>query len=289
LAATTWNANYQIDTDAHFRALFSPLSTALAAAGWTLVTSVFATGTNWTDVTAPAADATARVTEIWAMGDATQATVPLYMKIEYGRNSTTNPALQVSWGTGASSTTILGSFGTGMAWATSGSPVTNGVDHYMSATSSRAVMAFNVHGTGAGASGVSLGFSVERRKKADGTDDTTGFLFTWWSSSSIHATLGATGTVGGTALTQIPVAYSGSSAGNLTFGGDVCIAPVLHCLGPSDVGMNMVGFPTGSWSAGQTFSATVFTVTVTYLALAVNPIPTEPANQSLMRLAIRYD
>lgn len=289
MAATTWSANYQIDTDAHFRALFSPISTALAANGWTLVTSVFASGTDWTTVTAPAADATARVTEIWAMGDSLQSTVPLYMKIEYGRNGTTNPALQVTWGTGASSTTILGSFGTGFVWATSGSPVTNAVDHYMSSTSSRAVVAFNVHGTGSGASGVSLGFSVERRKKADGTDDNTGFLFTWWAAAGIHATLGATGTVGGSAQTIIPVAYAGQSGGNLTFGGDVCIAPVLHCLGPSDIGMNLVGFPTGSWSAGQTFSATVFTVAVTYLALAINPIPSEPASQTLMRLAIRYD
>jgi hypothetical protein len=288
MATTTWASTFEISTDAKFRALFSPIHTAMVAWGWTLTNSVFATGTDWTDVSAPSADSTAAVTEIYAMGDALQSTAPCYLKIEYGRTNTTKPAIKITLGTGYTApSTITNPLYTDAAFNPGGTANANTVNHFGSGASGRACFAFAVTGTGTG-TGAYCGFSVERRVNSSGAAVDTGFLVAVWATNSVY-------TMGSTQITSKTVQYlfaphAGYNAADLIFDGNTCIAPILYCMGPSEVGLGVVGVPRSAYSAGATLTTSLFGVSLTYLSLyPAAPSLSETLSRSNMQLAIRYD
>lgn len=100
MAATTivHSVGVNLTTDALFRAWGSPISAAIATAGWTQTAD---TGqVNWTTVTVPTAGTTpAAIYEVWRLADALQATDPVFLKIMYGRSASSGPYLRVIAGT----------------------------------------------------------------------------------------------------------------------------------------------------------------------------------------------
>ncbi|WP_257311098.1 hypothetical protein [Geothrix fuzhouensis] len=97
MAASSANLSSLITTDALFRSLFSPLSDALTAAGWSKVWN----NIDWATVVKPTTPGTVAGSEVWAMQDSLQATAPLFLKVDYGTGTgATYPSLWVTVATG---------------------------------------------------------------------------------------------------------------------------------------------------------------------------------------------
>jgi hypothetical protein len=78
-------ATFDCTTDAAFRAMGVAVNASLAAAGLTQTSD---TGQiNWTTVTAPVAGNTDAGYEVWRFSDTLHSTVPIFLKIYYGRGS----------------------------------------------------------------------------------------------------------------------------------------------------------------------------------------------------------
>jgi len=295
MATATTSFTLSVASDAVFRAWGSWISSLFGTFGWTAEYSLFATGTNWTDVTTPAADSTARVTEIWKMADSLQASAPLFLKIEYGRVATTAPAFRLSIGTGHSGSGTL----TGVLWDTGAgyrgtAQNLNTVTNFASGDTNRIWFSLGVTGTGTSAT-LMLGLSVERRKNSDGTDAATGFLLALWSSSPTGSFRVAQGTTASGSPTTTPVtgsltaAYSAvSGSQSLTYDGHSAVAPVLYHLGPSEIGLALCAGTSGVTSPGATFVADVFGASHTFLQLQ-GPSPVEPLSQTMTLLAGQYE
>lgn len=267
--ATVWSNS----SDANFRAWGSWLSAQLAAMGWTLVGSVFATGTDWTDVTAPASANTARVTELWRMNDALQASAPLYMLLDYGEGSVADtPGYRIRLGTGGSApTTLTGQFyDTTATFIAASATNANSMTHYISGTSSRFSVAFCVSGT-SWANSNPLGFAIERRKDADGVEVGTGWLVTFWGGTTTRRSGGfkqdgSNAIMGVNTIIGFPVITATEAA--LTFDAKIAVTPqIFALLGPMEIGINLVCLPQGHLGPGATFTADVYGATHTFITL----------------------
>ena len=262
-----------VATDANFRALGVWISDGFAAFGWTLQGSVFATGTNWTDVTTPAANNTARVTEVWAMADSLQATAPLYLRIEYGRSAANVFGLRITCATGwTSGVTLAGTtlVDTGATYFGGNTANANSMTHRASGDTNRINFGLAIAGT-SWASGDTLFFSYERRIDGSGTPVGTGFLLVRNSTTTIavNASLqNAAGPTGSTTFTSVTAGHAGPySAANLQFDSKIAIMPLMWCLGPIQAGLGGVLFPVGAYANNAEFSVTMFGAAHNYASM----------------------
>jgi hypothetical protein len=260
---TIWNNA----SDANFRAWGSWFSGCFSAFGWTLVYQAFATGTNWTDVTAPAAVNTARVTEVWAMADAAQATAPCYVKIEYGAfTAATTPGIRFSVGTGHAGSGALSGvlYDTGTTYNGGSVSNANSMTHYSSGDTGRIWIAMSVHGT-SWANTNDMVISVERRRDATGAVQTTGFLITRKGGSTLSsiATLAASAHPNTLSSWNFPICDN--TAAGINFDSKVGIFPLLYAMGPSEMGLHIVAASNTSYTAGSQFSCTVLGSARNYL------------------------
>lgn len=95
---------------ATFRAYGLAISNAIAAAGW--VKTADTGQIDWATVANPGTNTVAGY-EIWRMADSLQATRPVFMKVEYGRNQQGGPGIWLTVGTatdGAGTLSASGSF-----------------------------------------------------------------------------------------------------------------------------------------------------------------------------------
>lgn len=282
--ATVWSNA----TDAGFRAWGSWLSAQLAAMGWVLVGSSFATGTNWTDVTAPAAGNTARVTELWRMADAHQATAPLFMLLDYGETGVADtPALRIRLGTGGTGVALSGQFfDTTATFFGAGALNSNTMTHYASGDTGRFCVAFAITGTGLTTAN-HLGFSIERRKNAAGADLATGFLFSTWNTST-RRTVGMLAAAAHTSFSAIMAPCMLSNTTDPLFDGKEQYAPVLYCLGPVEQGLALGAVQDTVHAVATTFQVTSLGALHTYLCLGILNL-TGLSSGGSFELAMRYE
>jgi hypothetical protein len=93
-------------TDAQFRAWGSAIGVKFAAMG--LVQTGDTGQINWTTVLAPTIASTVQGYEVWRFNDALQATVPVFLKFEYGSGAgAANPSIFISLGSGSNGTGSL--------------------------------------------------------------------------------------------------------------------------------------------------------------------------------------
>src|SRR5260221_233749 len=94
------------NTDTDFRNWIIGVHNALAAVG---LTNTADTGQiNTVTVTKPVATQTAAGFEIWRFSDALQATVPIFIKVEYGVAGVLRPAMWITVGTTTNGAGTLG-------------------------------------------------------------------------------------------------------------------------------------------------------------------------------------
>jgi hypothetical protein len=163
-----------VSTDALMRAFAQWIDALITSGGWT-----YSGDSGQADLTTLVAQSNSNTFQsagykIYAMGDAIQATKPVYMKVEYGRQTyngnTAGPALAITIGTGTNgSGTITGTLLHGFSIFMNSA---NGVGYTCqgSAGAARLVFALFVN------SNFPLYFGIERRKNSDLSDADTGIV-----------------------------------------------------------------------------------------------------------------
>lgn len=178
------------DTDANFRAWVQFISDNLQTAGFikTADTGQVDTAT----VTRPLAVSTYQGYEIRRMDDALQASVPVFIKIEYGslNNAATNPAIRLTIGTGSNgSGTITGSIFSATVFCGGNNTSAASVTAKFSGDDDRFVIALN-YTTSVANPGVFI-LALERSKGPDFLNNSTGvYLVTAGGSSGYAAAAG---------------------------------------------------------------------------------------------------
>lgn len=268
MATRTTTFPLDASTDANFRAFGSWISASFAAFGWTLEYQNFVTGSDWTSVTKPASANTTRVTEVWAMADSLQATAPYYLKLEYGMNSTTNPAVKITLATGhVGSGTMSGVLVDTSSTFMFATQNTNTMTHYASGDTNRIQFMIGVSGTSWVANNMWI-VNVERRKDGSGNDTATGYLFNSWGSGNGRHNAGLAGSAHPTVVTGTVrcAAYAPSSSTDQIFDSKIQISPVLHVLGPMEMGLGLAAAPQSVYTTGGTFTCTILGTSHTYVA-----------------------
>lgn len=125
---TTASGNYVCDnsTLANFKSWAQAISGAFSTLGWTQTSD---TGqVNWGSISS--VPSSAYVYEVWKAADALAASMPIYVKIEYGVSSTT-PQIRVTVGTGSNgSGTINGQVISSAPWQVTNGPSNGGSTTY---------------------------------------------------------------------------------------------------------------------------------------------------------------
>jgi len=179
MTTRTFSSSPSNSNDTNFRAWGKGLSDSLVALGWVQTSD---TGqVNWITVTAPTLTNTAQGYEVWRMNDTLQATVPVFIKIEYGSGASAGvPSLWLTIGTGSNGTGSITGILLDRTQITSSATTATAYTCYISATTAR-LMAFM---WGNGSLSYSLAFSIERTHDASGADDSAGLMVLWTSTSS---------------------------------------------------------------------------------------------------------
>ena len=244
MAASTSTLAFNYDTDARFRAFWSPLSAALAAAGWSKVWD----NINWGTVAKPVLTNTSAGGEVWAMGDSLQGTAPKFLKLEYGTSSSvTSPGLWIT---------------TGTAHDGAGNLSGNGLSRYlMNITAQTASYECRYSGDSSlfccmyGQTGPSstpqFGFSVERSHNSSGTDTVDGCLVLVYEINAAYSHYAPTAGIN-------PSEYAAWNA-------------ALPPTGTGALGADSYLFPVRSWAPGETCASLCFFVYSAADLTASNP------------------
>jgi len=211
-------------TDALFRLWGGAYNTKLAYFGW--VNTADTGQINWTTVLAPTVINTVQGYEIWRMADALQATVPVFMKIEYGAGSiASSPAIWITIGSGSNGTGGLTGVTTVRQRFGFGTTVT-ALNWYWSGDTNRFMVA--VFGA---SRALSFMVSIERTVDSGGVLTGEGVLLigqdtSTWNQVAWNAITGAY-TVWETSLGALPP----STAPFGVFGTQIAIYPIYHNKG----------------------------------------------------------
>lgn len=241
----TWTSVWNPSTDAQFRAVLSPVSAALLASGWTLAY----TNINWSTVLKPTTANTVAGKEIWAMGDALQATAPKFLQIEYGTGvDATTVRLMLGTGTGQSAGTLTGQV-TGPYYISPGS-FPGSFTHRWCGSNNFFILMFCVD---AGNNNYQGGFSIERDHATTGADTGNGLLLLYYYYTSAGSAYIPTSGL-------IPNAMSHWNS----------TAPPS---GTGAVGANIYLFPVRAWAFSETCASLCFFNHFTADLTANNPTP----------------
>lgn len=173
-----WN-----DTDADCRAWAQHIHNTLSNAGW--VQTADTGQINLSTFTQPTIANEKRGYEIWRMNDALQATVPVFMRIDYGSSGSANSiGIWMTFGTGSNGS---GTITTPCYLPPTSAPIAGTVsagatekgDCYGAGTPSWFACSLFVSTSGSRI----LGFGVERTHDEYGSDTTEGLLFGWGTTS----------------------------------------------------------------------------------------------------------
>lgn len=251
-----------ITTDALFRAWGSVYGIRFALMG--LIQTSDTGQINWTTVAFPAGANASQGYEIWRFNDALQATVPIFLKIEYGSGAVAaDGAIWVTLGSGSNGAGTLNGVLSLRQRITCTASVT-AVSHYWSGDTNR----FTIAVSNAAASSMFIG--VER------TIDTSGNVT---SEGALLIAKSGTGAWGQVAWNQITGPYTATWETSLgamgagtapfgTFGTQIAIYPVFHNKGIFLVpGLNVFVYESTLIATGSTISFSRYGSTHTYMPL----------------------
>jgi hypothetical protein len=214
--------------DADFRAWGSGIAAQLAAIG--LVQTANTGQINWTTVTKPGAGFTSAGYEIWRFNDALQATLPVFLKVDYCVGSAvTNPSMVLTVGTGTNGAgTITGQVGYGhQPYGTSAKTAGATLPSYCSGSSSRLSLCTNLDASNGAFAMLHL---VERTKTAAGVDTANGIVcFSQGATSGGEfQVIPAAGSVPAIGNRNMAVSLAGATS---SVGPNVALSPTIAPLG----------------------------------------------------------
>jgi hypothetical protein len=241
-----------------------------AAATFTVVNAgsvqASVTGTGTTTALA-AVPSSAYVYEVWSANDSQAATLPIFLKMEYG-NATTTVGIRVTVGTSSNGTgTITGSVSFNAQILTNGAGTfaTQGVTAYPCYFSGDAGEFRMLMWVTNATAGVTTMFGIERSKDATGVKTAEYFTALNLNSASLtyskqSTTVATAGVVGVESSILAVPCQTTASGGSAFFNGTVAAFPIFPALGK--VGNPMLGFM--ACTAGDVGDNTSVTVTSMY-------------------------
>lgn len=280
--------------DARFRAWGSAISAALAAMG--LVKTADTGQIDWASVARPAGSNAVAGFEIWRFNDGLQATLPVFIKLEYGTGATnTGCSWWVTVGMATDGAGALTGAITTRQQTSMGTAITEGQIGltYISGANSR-IVAAGFLGAASSSTLTAMIFGVERTKDNSGADTAEGILtFTGYTGSGgtwrqqVLFPAGA----GGQEVTLgiiMPVTGTGAS------GTQVAVYPQFFTKGVFlNPGMNLFGYVNPNLSALTPTAMTVYGQAHTFLPLGTQCFQslarTGPAGASGAAPLIRWE
>ena len=257
-----------MSTDTHFRDNSSFIHDLLIAGGWTQTAD---TGQiNFATVNKPGAGNTKAGYAIYEMADALQATVPLFLKINFGTGGTAATfgiwiTLSTSTdGTGTPNGTVYvnnDSVSTPTCGSSASAPTGTVVSRGSADTSRVVCEMFDHDGTAA----ICLRFAIERSKSTIGADTGDGFIFMWSTSSSWNRqqNIPVSGGVPPTAENGIQMILSSNTPS--AFGLNVGVGIPIPLLGfAQQPGIQLIGAKSGDFAAGTTLTFTLYGTSRTF-------------------------
>lgn len=272
-------------TDALFRLWGANIKAQLAAAGW--VNTADTGQINWTTVLAPTLANTVQGYEIWRMADALQATVPIFLKLEYGSGSAAgNPAVWVVLGSGSTGAGAL----TGVLSTrqqVTGTLTATPCNWYISGDTNRFGFAL------ASSAGNSFLLSIERTVDVSGVVTGEGALLivknlNSWSQVAWNQITGPY-----TATWELTIGALGPAVAPAgVWGTQLAVYPIYHNKGVFlNPGLNCLAYIDATIGAFSTISFSIYGGTHTYMTLGgtgfANPFRANPISTGAMM--IRYE
>lgn len=291
MTAITTSAPVSMASDASFRAWATVWHNALSALGW--VQTADTGQINLATVTKPATANTVAGYEIWRMNDSLQATVPVFIKIEYGiGNATTYAGLWFSLGFSTDGAGNINS--TNMFTRQQGYCTLNSATNYDWKFSGAA----NRLGAWQAATATNgyIYIFVERTHNNDGTDNGTGVMVIFGSQSAYNYSQIVTASGMLPAQTRytgclgcVSTGTTASSSASNQYDTNLYLAPMRLCgMGESNPFLGIAGYyttdlTTGNLTTTQNWDGSSATFYPTGLS------PTYMFVLSSMNVAMRFD
>lgn len=274
MAAFTTTITPTNSTDANFRAWGLAISTKLAEFG--LVQTADTGQIDWTTVLAPTATNTVMGYEIWRFDDALQATVPVFLKLEYGSGSSTNnPSIHVTIGSGSDGAGTLSGITT-VRRQFQFTATASAISAFWSGDTNRFI--FIIQGASVGAS---IMLSVERTLDSSGVVTNEAVLLTAWSSS-LYSQVAWNCVTGPYSAFEATLGAIGPSVAPFgTTGIQTAVYPVFHSKGVFlNYGMNLFGYIGATIGSSSVITFTVYGASHSFMPVGVGAI-----NASLQRVS----
>lgn len=292
----TLSGNYPSDnsTLANFKLWAQAISSAFSTFGW--VQTADTGQVNWSTISAVPSNTF--VYEIWKSNDSLSSSLPIYVRINYGWNST-SPQIQVVVGTSSNGSGTI----TGQCTNSGGLTTITGINNNQGSTTYPCYFSGNagnfrmwMWGTTNASPATGCLFVIERSKSTAGADTADYFTVVWLNQNnygscrqqSINST--TVGTIDGGFITPLPTNVSGDTF----FGfGTVAAMPVFPMVGKC--GNPMIGLMTAAGNdAGPNAIITVSSMygsTHTYLVCASisNSVGTRNYNGTNVVALMQYE
>lgn len=292
MAVTTDN-NIPIyfNTDADFRTYCQKVAALFVAAG--LVNTADTGQINNTTVLKPSAASTFQGYEIYRMNDASQATSPIFIKVEYGSGSTsaTRPALRWQVGTGTNGAgTLTGITTTLTVTAQSSTSTASSVrSGYAVSFTGGAIVLVGYDTT---SNAYLHGIAIDRFRDGTGAPTTEGTIVTKIGATSSSFTIFEQvihhdGGIARTARAAIGALLSPGTASEAT---DIGVFPQIPFVGQArNPGLALVSHVFSDIAVGTTFTVTRYTTPRTYRSMLAAASTAAGLGNASAAFAILYD
>ena len=246
-------------TDAEFRTWVGAIRTAITGLG--LIRTTDTGQIDIATVARPTVINTAMGYDIYRFADTLQATLPVFIKVEFGSGATaTHPALWITVGTGTDGAgTLTGQVSTRQQIRADGVGSTQ--THRFSGDTNRIVAMLTAGSWGSN----HLGFGVERSKDAAGDDTADGIIVQMTNYAGNHACyqqfIPATGSIGILESGPMcPVLRRADAADTASDGTDIGVfaATVLSRKGVESPGRNFFGYFNADLAAENAVAVSVY-------------------------------
>jgi hypothetical protein len=264
------------DTNAHFQAWGSSMSTGIQNAGFALTAD---TGQiNWGTVTAPGAANTKQGYEIYKFADTLQATAPLFFRIDYGSGAATNnPAYWLTVGTGSDGAGNIANtggsvYGPNQIKAASSS-ATQYLGYYSGANAGargRLCIAMFEGNNATNAANFSMILGIERSKNTAGNDTATGAIIMQMDNAAINIFwhFFRPGAPQPTTEQKVGAIVPFTNTGTMIQGSSVGIStPVTFDPAPQNSGITWLVGCTTDYTVYDTWTFPLYGTTYTWLVL----------------------
>lgn len=260
-AASTTLIN-TITSDAAFRTWGSAYNAKLTSMG--LVDNADTGSINWATVTSPGVINTVAGFEVWRMADALQATIPIFIKIEYGAGAAAaNGSIWITVGSGTDGAGALTGL-TSLRKQVQCTATAGAITHYWSGDTNRLTIA----AVGASAA-TSMFIGVERTVDAAGAVTSEGALLIYrgtsaWGQQAWNQVTGPCTTIWETTLGVVGPAQAPFGV----FGTQLAVYPVFHNKGVFlNPGYNIYVYEDATIAAASTITFTVYGASHTFMTL----------------------